>query len=86
MGEADKDALRVDFDRAVKLQFRRSTISSDGGLLAYRGLDEAFALTVMADDVLMDLRTGSNIQHIPVIMASIGWGRPPSRSQMEMSV
>jgi len=63
MGETRKDALRVDFDWSVKLEFHGSTISSDGGLLAYRELDEVFALTVMADDVLTDLRTGSNIQH-----------------------
>ena len=63
MGEARKEALRVDFDRSVKLEFHGPTISSDGGLLAYRELDEAFALTAMAEDVLTDLRTGSNIQH-----------------------
>ena len=63
MGEARKDALQVDFDRSVKLEFHGSTISSDGGLLAYRELDEAFELTAMADEVLTDLRTGSNIQH-----------------------
>ena len=63
MGEVRKEALRVDCDRSVKLEFRGSTISSDAGLLAYRELDEAFALTVLADEVLTDLRTGSNIQH-----------------------
>ena len=39
------------------------SISSDGGLLAYRKLDKAFVLTLLADDVLTDLRTGSNVQH-----------------------
>lgn len=63
MGEARKDALRVEFDRSVKLEFHGSTISRDGGLLAYRELDEAFAFTVMADNLLIDLRTGSNIRH-----------------------
>ena len=63
MGEAGKDALRVDFDRSVKLEFRGSTISSDGGLLVYRELDEVFAFTAMADELLSDLRTGTNIQH-----------------------
>ena len=43
MGEAPKDALRVTCDRSVKLEFHGSTISSDGGLLAYRELEEAFA-------------------------------------------
>ncbi len=63
MGETRKDGLRVDFDHSVKLEFHGSTVSSDGGLLAYRELDEAFGLTVLANEVLSDLRTGSNIQH-----------------------
>ena len=63
MGEARKDALRVDFDRLVKLECHGSTISGDGGLLAYRQLDEAFGLTLMADDGLADLRRPSNVQH-----------------------
>ena len=63
MGEARKDALRVGFDRSVKLEFHGSTVSSDGGLLPYRDLDDAFSLTAMANDVLTDLRTGSNTQH-----------------------
>jgi len=39
MGEARKDAFRVEFDRSIKFEFHGSTISSDGGLLAYRELD-----------------------------------------------
>ena len=63
MGEARKDGLRVDFDPLVKLECHGSTISSDGGLLSYRELDEAFVLTAMVDQVLTDIRTGSNILH-----------------------
>jgi len=45
MGEARKDALRLDFDRRLKLEFHGTKVTSVGGLLAYRELDEALNLT-----------------------------------------
>jgi hypothetical protein len=62
-GEADRNALRLDFDRRLMLQFRGSTITSDAGLLAYRELDNALRLTDTAADTLADARTGKNGRH-----------------------
>src|SRR5215210_8691882 len=62
-GEADRSALRLDFDRRLMLQFRGSTITSDAGLLAYRELDHALHLTDTAADKLTDARTGKNGRH-----------------------
>jgi hypothetical protein len=42
------------------LQFRGSVVTSDASLLAYRELEGALRLTVMAGEMLADARTGNN--------------------------
>jgi hypothetical protein len=44
----------------LKLQFRGSVVTSDARLLAYRELECALRLTVMAGEMLADARTGNN--------------------------
>ena len=66
MGEAKLIPLRVDFDRRLKLEFHGSDISSDGGLLSYRELDDALGLSELGGDVLSETRRGKNTRHLLV--------------------
>src|SRR3954468_9418669 len=62
-GEEDTAALRVTFDPRLKLEFQGSKVTSDGGLLACRELDDALGLSETAGDILTDTRTGANGRH-----------------------
>jgi hypothetical protein len=63
IGEADRGALRLDFDRRLMLQFRGGVLTADAGLLPYRELDDAVGLTDTGAEVLADARTGKNGRH-----------------------
>src|SRR5829696_9201099 len=65
-GESKSEPLRLNFDRRLLLQFRGSVITSDGGLLAYRELDDVLGLTTSGGDRLAEARTGKNRRHLLV--------------------
>jgi len=63
MGEARKEAFRVDFDKRLRLEFHGAKVSTDAGLFPYRELDDAAQLTESGAANLFDFRTGRNICH-----------------------
>ena len=71
-----KEPLRVAFDRRLKLEFHGARITSDGGLLAYRELDDVLGLTALAALVLGEGRRGRNIRHhLPWLLRQAVYGR-----------
>ena len=62
-GEAQGVDLRLAFDCRLKLEFHGTKVTSDGGLLACRELDDALGLSETAGEVLTDTRTGANGRH-----------------------
>jgi Transposase DDE domain group 1 len=76
MGERTQEALRVHFDARVRLEFHGATLTSEGGLLACRELDDALGLTEAAPRYLQESRHGRNLQHllVPLLRRSV-YGR-----------
>src|SRR5215207_1587092 len=62
-GEARDAALGLVFDRRLKLEFHGTKVTSDGGLLACRELDDVLGLSETAGEGLTDTRTGANGRH-----------------------
>ena len=62
-GAGSDGGNRVDFDSRVRLEFKGAQISSDGGLLVMRQLDDALGLSAIASAELRDNRPGKNKVH-----------------------
>ena len=63
MGDGRKRALRVKFDRRLKIEFHGAKITSDAGLILYREMDDILGLTAHVEEVLQDPRTRKNNEH-----------------------
>jgi hypothetical protein len=68
-GEAKSGPLRLGFDSSVQLLFRGSAISSEGGLLLHRELDDA----LIAGCPEVTKRTAIILGHGSAFSAAVKW-------------
>ena len=62
MGESQNQPFELSFIRFLRVDFQGSRVTSDGGLLVVRELDERLDLTGLIQNHLADCRTGRNTQ------------------------
>ena len=60
MGDKDREPFQLSFNRFLKVDFQGSRVTSDGGLLLVRELDERLGLGKLIEDHLTDTRQGEN--------------------------
>lgn len=62
MGEEGNEPFQLSFNSSLKVDFQGTRVTSDGGLLLVRELDERLGLSVLIERHLLDSRRGRNIQ------------------------
>ncbi len=60
MGDKQSKAFQLTFNGFLKIDFHGSRVTSDGGLILIRELDERLGLGKLIDEHLTDSRQGSN--------------------------
>jgi hypothetical protein len=62
MGEKQSQPFHLSFNSSLKVDFQGSRVTSDGGLLLVRELDERLGLSELISKHLTDGRRGKNMQ------------------------
>jgi predicted ribosome quality control (RQC) complex YloA/Tae2 family protein len=62
MGEKQNEPFQLSFNAALKEDFQGSRVTSDGGLILVRELDERLGLGELIAEHLSDSRRGKNTQ------------------------
>ena len=62
MGDATSGPVRLSFNPQLRVEFRGAKVTSVGGLLLPRELDERLGLSALIERHLTDPRTGRNRQ------------------------
>ena len=60
MGEKERKPFQLTFNGLLKVDFQGSRVTSDGGLILVRELDERLGLGKLIDEYLSDSRQGLN--------------------------
>ena len=76
MGEIQKGLLQLSFNASLKIDFRGSRVTSDGGLILLRELDERLGFIGLIAQHLTDSRCGKNTQFA---LANLLWQSVYSR-------
>jgi len=62
VGEAQNRPFQLSFNSSLKVDFQGSAVTSDGGLILVRELDERLGLSALMEQHLSDSRRGKNTQ------------------------
>jgi hypothetical protein len=62
-GEAQKEAIRPDFNRSIFIDFSGAKITSDAGFLLMREVDQRFGIIESGCSQLVDNRSASHKKH-----------------------
>ena len=62
MGEKQNQPFQLSFNAALNVDFQGSRVTSDGGLILVRELDERLGLATLITEHLSDSRQGLNTQ------------------------
>src|SRR3990172_3963249 len=62
VGESQNQPFQLSFNRFLRVVFEGSRVTSDGGLILIREMDERFGLSELIEEHLVDSRTGRNRQ------------------------
>src|ERR1035437_1913047 len=62
VGERQNRPFQLSFNSSLKVDFQGARVTSDGGLILVRELDERLGLSVLIERHLIDSRRGKNVQ------------------------
>jgi hypothetical protein len=76
MGEKQNQPFQLSFNTSLRVDFQGSRVTSDGGLLLVRELDERLGLSALVTENIMDDRRAKNTQlPLPDLLRQFIYGR-----------